>query len=46
MTYEAHLFVENVQNCISISKMQEENRVKIFLSEIIASEHLAVNCLC
>ena len=38
-------FFENVANSIKISIMQKNLEKYIFLSEIIASEHLAINCL-
>ena len=45
MSYEGHVFFENVQNGISIWKMQKENLEKFFLSEIIASQDVAINSL-
>ena len=46
VSYEGHLLFENVENCILIVKM--ENKIqKIFLvSEIKASENIAINGLC
>ena len=35
MRYEGHLFVENVQNLMQISKMQEKIEKKLFVFEII-----------
>ena len=43
--YEDHLFVENVQNLMQISKMQRIIQKKYFVSEIILSELVALNCL-
>ena len=41
MRYEGHLFFENVQNLMQISKMQEKIEKKLFIFEIIASELVA-----
>ena len=43
MRYEGHLFFENVQNLMQISKMQEKIEKKLFVFEIIASELVALN---
>ena len=43
--YEDHLFVQNVQNFMQISKMQRIIQQKTFISEIIVSELVALNCL-
>ena len=43
MKYEGHLFFENVQNLMQISKMQEKIEKKLFVFEIIASELVALN---
>ena len=45
MRYEGHLFFENVQNLMQISKMQEKIEKKHFDFEIIASELVALNCV-
>ena len=45
ISYEGHLFFENVPNLMQISKMQEENDKKVFVLEIMASELVALNCL-
>ena len=45
MSYEGHVFFENVQNGTEIWKMQKENLEKFFLSEIIASQDVAINSL-
>ena len=45
ISYEGHLFFENVLNLMQISKMQEKIDKKIFVFEIIASELVALNCL-
>ena len=45
MRYEGHLFFENVQNLMQISKMQEKIKKKLFVFEIIASELVALNCV-
>ena len=45
MRYEGHLFFENVQNLMQISKMQEKIEKKLFFFEIIASESVALNCV-
>ena len=37
---------ENVQNIILISKIQRKIKKKCFVSEIIASENVAINCFC
>ena len=41
MRYEGHLFFENVQNLMQISKMQEKIEKQLFVFEIMASELLA-----
>ena len=41
---EAHLFFQNVQNLIKISKMQKKIKKTFFVSEIIAYELVALNC--
>ena len=38
-------FSEKVQNWIKISKMQKEIQNIFFVSEIVASENVAINCL-
>ena len=43
--YEDHLLFENVQNLMSISKMQRKIEKKYFVSEIIISDLVALNCL-
>ena len=43
--YEGHLFFENVQNLMWISKMQRKIQKKSFISEIIISGFVALNCL-
>ena len=47
ISYEGHLFFQNVKNLIQISEMQKKKkkRKKVSLSEIIASEDVAINCL-
>ena len=45
ITYEGHLFFENVLNLMQISKMQEAIDKKVFVFEIIASKFVALNCL-
>ena len=40
------LFFANVQDLMKISKMQEKIENKVFVFEIIASEIVALNCLC
>ena len=44
-SYEGHLFFENVQNWIEISKMLKKIQKIFFVSEIIASESIAINCV-
>ena len=41
MRYEGHLFVENVQNLMQISKMEKKIEKKLFVFEIISSELVA-----
>ena len=43
--YEGHLFFENVQNLIEISKRERKIEIKSFVSDIIVSELLALNFL-
>ena len=43
--YEGHLFFENVQNSMEISKMQRKIRKKSFRSDIIVFELVALNFL-
>ena len=43
--YEGHLFFENVQNLIYISKMQRKIEKNSFISEIIVSQLVALNFL-
>ena len=45
ISYEGHLFFENIPNLMHISKMQKKYRKKLFVFEIIASELVALNCL-
>ena len=45
ISYEGHLFLENVQNLIKILKMQKTILKKPFVFEIIASEFIALNSL-
>ena len=45
ISYEGHLFFENVLNLMQISKMQAAIDKKVFIFEIIASELVALNCL-
>ena len=45
ISYEGHLFFENVQNLIYLSKMLKKIQKKFFLLEIIAPELAALNCL-
>ena len=45
ISYQGHLFFENVSNLMHISKMQEKIDKKVFVFEIIASELVALNCL-
>ena len=45
MRYEGHLFFENVQNLMQISKMQEKIEKKLFVFEMISSELVALNCV-
>ena len=45
ISYTGHLFFENVQNWIYVSEMQERIEKKFFVSEIIASEDIAITCL-
>ena len=48
ISYEGHIFFENVQNWIYISKLQKKKKKKqkkFLLSEIIASQYVAINCL-
>ena len=45
ISYEGHLFFENVLNLMQISKMQKKMDKKLFVFEIIASELVALNCL-
>ena len=45
MGYEGHLFFENVQNLMQISKMKRKIEKKSFVFEIIVSELIALNCL-
>ena len=45
ISYEGHLFFQNVQNLIFISKMQKKIEKIFFLLEIIASELVALNSL-
>ena len=40
------LFFANVQDLMKISKMQEKIENKLFVFEVIASEIVALNCLC
>ena len=44
-SYEVHLFFENVQNWIEISKMLKKIQKIFFVSEIIASESIAIYCV-
>ena len=39
-------FLQNVQDLIQISKIQQKNEKKIFVSEIIASQFGSLNFLC
>ena len=39
-------FFSDVENLMEISKMQEKIQKKLFVFEIIASELVALNCLC
>ena len=43
--YEGHLFLENVQNLIQISVIERNIKKNSFVSEIIVSELVALNCL-
>ena len=45
ISYEGHLFFENVLNLMQISKMQAEIDKKVFVFEIMASELVSRNCL-
>ena len=45
ISYEGHLFFENILNLMQISKMQEKIHKKVFVFEKIASELVALNCL-
>ena len=45
ISYERHLFFENISNLIQISKILEKVHKKVFVFEIIASELVALNCL-
>ena len=45
ISYEGHLFFENVLNLMQISKMQDKIDKKFFVFEIIASEFVVLNCL-
>ena len=45
ISYESHPFLENVQNLISILKMQKTIGKMFFVFEIIASELAPLNCL-
>ena len=45
MGHEGQVFLENVQNLMYISKMRREMEKKFFVSEIIVSELVALNCL-
>ena len=46
--YDGHFFffLQNVQDLIQISKIQQKNEKKIFVSEIIASQFGSLNFLC
>ena len=44
IVYEDHLFFENVQNLMYVSKMETIIEKKSFVSEIIVSELVALNC--
>ena len=44
MGYEDHLFVENIQNLMWISEMQRKIQKKSFVSEILISELVVLNC--
>ena len=43
-TYERHLFIHNVQNLRYISKMKQKIEKKVFVTEIIGSELVSLNC--
>ena len=46
ISYQCFLFLENVQNLMSILKMQRKKiEIKFVVSERIASELAALNCL-
>ena len=45
ISYQGHLFFENVLNLMHISKMQKKYQKKLFVFEIIGSELVALNCL-
>ena len=45
MSYEGHIFFENVLNLMQILEMQKKMDKKVFVFEIIASELVALNCL-
>ena len=45
ISHEGHLFLENIQNWIWISKMEKKIQKIFFLSEIFASENVVINCL-
>ena len=45
ISYEGHLFIENVINWIWVSKMQRKIAKMIFVSEIIESDDVAINFL-
>ena len=46
--YDGHFFffLQNVQDLIQISIIQQKNEKKIFVSEIIASQFGSLNFLC
>ena len=43
ISYESLFFFENVQNLIKVLKLQKKNGETFFVSEIIASELVALN---
>ena len=45
INYEGHIFSENVQNLIYMSKMQKKIQKKFFLLDVIVSELAELNCL-
>ena len=46
ISYEGHFLCGNVQNETLIWKKQNKNCQKVFFSEIIVSQFVAINCVC